>query len=319
MIKYLFKRISCSLLAVILAFSIVGLILSTLFVGCFSSEKYVAKRLDDNKAVIIQAINDEVKPLAKLTGLEETAYVNAINETNFYVISNKVAKNLRYCYNTDFSEDNELYSIYYNSISSKAKLNNKKLKSSDIAKYASLAVYTASRVINTNDTAVIPIFRAIRGKTFVYIVVGTIFFTIASFVGIELINKGRHRKFSYMGMAITSAGYISVFGTLLINKMHYVEQNQFLEFEPYNTVIQNAVNDVVGMMIPFGVVLMITGFVMLAFNYNYFLKKNKKAEEEKEFSRKLVTDFLEYDEPNVGHRLSNGEGFEKEITKIDFD
>ena len=319
MVVYFLKRFTCTLLAVVLAFSIVGLILSTLFVGCFSSEKYVAKRLDENKAVIIQAINEEVKPLAKTTGIDESAYINAINEDNFYVISNTVAKNLKYCYNTDFSEDNELYSIYYNSISSKAKESGKNIKSNDIAKYASLAVYTASRVINTNDTAVIPIFRAIRGKTFVYIVVGTIVLTIGSFLGIELINKGRHRKFSYMGMAITSAGYISVFGTLLVNKMNYVEKNQFLEFEPYNAVIQNAVKDVLGIMIPVGVVLIIAGIIMLAFNYNYFLKKNRKAVADKEFSKRLVTDFLEYDEPVVGHRLSNGEGFEKEITKIDFD
>ena len=103
MVVYFLKRFTCTLLAVVLAFSIVGLILSTLFVGCFSSEKYVAKRLDENKAVIIQAINEEVKPLAKTTGIDESAYVNAINEDNFYVISNTVAKNLKYCYNTDFS------------------------------------------------------------------------------------------------------------------------------------------------------------------------------------------------------------------------
>lgn len=319
MIKYFLKRISCSVVAVLLAFSIVILVVSSLFVAFFAGEGFIADKIDENKTEIINDINEEVKPLAQVTGINENAFVNAINEDNFRFISETVAKNLMYSYRTDFSDSHELYSIYYSSISEQLKKDGKKINSKDHSKYASLAVYTASKVINANDTARVYFFYTVHSKKYVLFVIGSLVLTILSIAGIELINKGRHRKFSYMGMGIISSGYILFFGTLFVKKADYVNKNIFLEFEPYNKAVQTAINDTVSRLIFFGIVFIIIGLIMLIVNYNYFRKKNEKALAEKEFNKKLVTDFLEYDEPTVSHRLGDGEGFEKEITKIDFD
>ncbi len=319
MILYFLKRFSCTFFSVLLAFSIVAVILSSLFVGYFSSEEFVKEKIDRNKAEIIAEIDSEVKSLAKVTGLKKTAFTGAVNSDNFDVISNEITKDLRYCYNTDFSDNTDLYNIYSASISDKSKNGGKTLKSNEVSRYASLAVATACKALNTGDTANVLVFTAIQRNFFVFAVIGSVGMLIISVVVLELINKGRHRKYSYFGMGIVTAGYILVAGTWLVNKMQYVEKHFFLSFEPYNRAIQQGISDVLGKNLYIGAILIGVGFIMLLVNYNYFRKKNIKAEKEREFNKKVVTDFLEYDEPAVSHRLDNGEGFEKEVTKIDFE
>ncbi len=318
MIAYFFKRISCTLVSILLAIAIVSTVVNLLFVGYFSNEKFIQDRLDQNKTEIIAEINGEVKKLAKTTGLPKKAFVNAVNEDNFSVISSAVTKNLKYCYRTDFSEDTELYNVYSASIADKNKNGGKSLKSNEVSRYASLAVATACKAVNQNGTANVAIFAAIQRNFFVYTVIGSVVLLIVCVVVLELVNKGRHRKYSYFGMSLTMAGYILMAGTLFVEKMQYVQKNQFLVFDPYNKAIQTCVSDVLHNNIMIGGIVAGIGIIMLLVNYNYFRKKNINAEREREFNKRVVTDFLEYDEPTVSHRLSDGEGFEKEITKIDF-
>ncbi len=319
MIVYFLKRFSCNFFSVLLAFSAVSLILSSLFVGYFSSEEFIKERIDRNKTEIIAEIDSEVKSLAKVTGLKKTAFTGAVNDENFSVISDEVTKDLRYCYATDFSENTDLYNIYSASISDKSKNGGKTLKSNEVSRFASLAVATACKTLNVNGTAEVSVFNAIQQNFFVYAVIGSAGILIISIVFLELINKGRHRKYSYFGMGITLAGYILVAGTYLTQKMQYIEKHTFLEFEPYNKAIQQSVADVINKNLYIGAALIAVGLIVLLVNYNYFRKKNIKAEKEREFNKKVVTDFLEYDEPAVSHRLSDEEGFEKEVTKIDFE
>ena len=319
MIAYFFKRISCTLLSILLAASIVCLTVSLLFVGFFGNEQFVQDRIDQNKTEIIADINDEVKKLAKTTGLPKTAFVNAVNEDNFSVVSFTVAKNLKYCYRTDFSENVDLYNVYYNAVSDTSRNGGKKLHSNEASRYASLAVTTACKALNQSGTANVRLFNALSKNFFVFSVISSVVVLIASVVALELVNKGRHRKYSYIGMGIITAGYVLVAATMFVEKMGYIEKNVFLVYDPYNKAIQTGVLDVIHYDIYIGAVFLAAGFIMLLLNYNYFRKKNIKAVKEREFNKKLATDFLEYDEPTVSHRLSDGEGFEKEVTKINFE
>ena len=293
--------------------------MSLLFVGNFSSESFIKERVEQNKDAIIAELDSEVKTLAKTTGLAKTAFTGAVNDDNFSVISETVTKNLKYCYKTDFSDNVDLYNIYSASISDPDRNGGKELKSNEVSRYASLAVSTACKVLNQNGTSSVLVFNAIQKQYFVYAVITSIVLSIICVVVLELINKGRHRKFSYIGMGVITAGYLLCAGTFFVEKMNYVNKNVFLVFDPYNNAIRTCFNDVLAKNYYVGIALFAVGFIMLIVNYNYFRKKNIKAEKEREFNKRLVTDFLKYDEPSVSHRLSDGEGFEKEVTKIDFD
>ena len=319
MVLYFLKKFACNFFALLLGLAIVATSLSVLFVGYFSSESFIQQKIEQYEDDVISELDNEVKKLSKTTGLKETAFVGAVNKDNFYVISSAVTKNLRYCYVTDFSDNVDLYNIYSASISDTSKNGGKTLKSNEVSRYASLAVSTACKVLNQNGTANVIIFNSMQNRFFVFAVITSIGLVIMSIVALELINKGRHRKFSYIGMGIITSGYLLVAGTIYVQKMNYINKNVFLAFEPYNNAVREAVSEIIAKNVYIGAVLFAAGLIILAVNYNYFRKKSIKTEKEKEFNKRLATDFLQYDEPSVSHRLSDEEGFEKEVTKINFD
>ncbi len=319
MVRYYIQKTSCFLLSLLLAFSIVGLAIGASLVGFYRNEGFVKSSIDNNKQAIIESINEELTDAAEVLNLPSEALTGVIDDSNFSIISSELARNFIYIYPTDLSGNAELYNAFASGISAYSSENSLALSSEEITAAASYSVDAVSFVLSGNATASTKIFIISQDRRVMYLVLGSIALIIASIVGIDYINRGRHRRFSYIGMGVVTAGYILVGTPLFVKYMGFLDSYKFCSFDAYNVFIRDITDFVINVITGFGALILIAGIVMLLVNYNYFRKKGARALRKKEINEQIKNDYL-FDIQPVSKNERNEDGdFEKEVMKIDFE
>lgn len=276
--NHLYKAIN-EILSIVMAFSIVILTSSIMFVSCFQTDDFVEKNLSKYSVEMVDSVNDELKKLSKSTGFPEKIYENAftVNETG--IIVDTLIKNFTNSYPTSFSDNSELFKRIKSNITNYCHENNIKITDEQISIHSSLAVDVVNEVLGGASTYYAKIMMHVRSTTMLYSIVVPVFVIIFCIVALELANGGRHRKFNYHGMALTVSGYILIFVPIFILYKKFVRNYMFCENVIYNKALADITCYALNFCMCAGLLLIIIGLIMLVRNYHYYkVKKNERNE-----------------------------------------
>ena len=314
---YFTKKAACFLLSVLLT--------ASLMVSFFGVTAVCYARSDSALYECISAYSDELKADLEATvksnmpksKMPKEAYAQAIDGDAVDYIIRVSANNIAVQNINDFSLSGELYNTINSNMLSYAQDNGIKINSTEVSKLASLEVDVISGFmlrVNTKDVA---LYRICRNKTALIIIAIAVVTALLSYALIHIINDGRHRKNSYIGMAFVSAGYIQIVGTIASRAIDGASKASDSGYEVFDKGIADVIGMITGIQIPFGIVLVITGLVVLAANYVYFWKKNIKVSEQRRINTDLRDEYMQHYKRVHGEEREYVHG-ERETMDIDF-
>ncbi|MBQ7739792.1 MAG: hypothetical protein IJT65_00965 [Eubacterium sp.] len=290
---YLLRRIGYSALSLLLALSIVGFVAGVSVVVFFQDSEFVVRRVEENKKELIEVIDDNLSESASKLGLPSSAFTGAVNDDNISIISHEIAKNIMYCYTSDFSDNKDLFNAVSRKYSEYVSENNLTYSSTKIDMDASYATNALSEALYTEDTTRVLPFKVVHQKLAVYIVTGSVIMIVLSSVAIERVHKRRHRKYVYYGMGVVTSGYLMSVVSMFIVASGLVGKYHFTNFTVYQNTITMCIDDALKLIALAGLLFIAAGAVILIWNYKYFKEKNEKAQESIEIKKKLREEFNE--------------------------
>lgn len=281
------------LMSVLLAFSIVVLCSTVVFLSCFRTEAFVEKKFQQYSTQTVQAVNERLEDIAEKTGFPAEAYTSSFTEEVADMVLVKVIDNIKYTYSTSFSQDVDLYNCFKTGITNYCYDNNIDASRHDISANSSLAVDAVNEVLGGSSTAKIQIMRSVRDRKMLYCLIISFALIIISMSVIDVLNKGRHRRLNFYGMGITSAGAILSLGSLFVILKDYPKAYQFCENNIYDMAVGDITDFALKLCMLLGIPFILIGFVILFKNYWYFRNKKKDQDALFEHNSKMRNEYME--------------------------
>lgn len=273
MTGYFFRRLSLFGLSMLLALSLVTLVSGAVAVGLGKTQQFVAAGVEKQQTAVLATVEAALQDAALLSDLPEDIWNGAINQENFSIISSVVARAFIFQTNTDFSNDTNLYQTLTTHLTVYYRTQGVNVSGETVSAQASFAVFAVNEALDAQDTAGIAVFSLIQSPYVMYGVIASAFLIVASVLGLDLINRGRHRKYSYIGMGLMTAGYVLSFVPAYIQWRKYVETYRFCAYFPYDNAVKICVNIWLCVLLAFGMVFFLSGLIMLVKNYRYMKSK----------------------------------------------
>ncbi len=318
MIRYWLTKFSCFALSMVLAASACLLVFGGIAVGLFHGDGYIARGLEQNREQLQYTIGQSLAEVEALGDVPSGAYDGALASC-VDEIEKQTAHNFVYSYETNLNRDTALYNALLSASTEYCSSKGVQVSAATLSRSASLAVDYINETVGGADTTRVSVFRFVRSQTMMIVIVGSVIGLIGSVVLLDVLNRGRHRKFSYIGMGTVTAGYLMTFVPLYVQRRHYVQDYVFCAYQPFDNAVRYCVNIGLNIALPVGAVLLLGGIVMLLLNYNYFRKKKLEEEARRAIAESKDSDYMDnYNQPSR-RGLKPGEEFEKEIRKINFD
>lgn len=319
MFRYYLHKAFIFSLSMLLSLSLILLTFSVFAIALFHSDAYVESGLKKNSAMIIAAVNEELEQTADKLSLDKEMLLSSVNEENVGIITKEVAHNFVYGYNTSFANSTELYSAIVRSIIDYNTEHKIKMSDAEISKIAGLAVDSVNEALGSQDTAKVKAFNFVRSKMMMIIITVCAILIVATIVALDLLNNGRHRKYNYIGMGITTAGAVNVVATAVVMFRGLLDEYRFCAFEAYDVAIKYCFTMLFNVFLAIGAVMYLVGFVMMAKNYKYFADRKRARLATMPVGDDKMSDYMDnYFTMNLRTHVP-GEEFEKEIKKIKFD
>lgn len=318
--KYIAIQFVCFVLSMAMAVSIVVVVFSGMFVGFFQSEKYINNYLEKYQIETIDTINQAVVEVSEKSDVPAEILTDVLKTDDVKIILKEAAHNFAYGYATDFSDNSDLYNCFKSGLINYNAQNDDSLTEAELNSYACLGVDIVNETFGGKYTASVKLFSLSQSSKMIYIIAVPVVLIIAAFVILDLINYGRHRKFSYIGMGIATAGWILTFVPLFISYKKYIDSYNYCGIDVFNKAIADSVYLPFKIALIIGVLLLIAGTVILLMNYRYFKKKNDQVTSVRAHNSKLRDEYMaEYNEHNKDKLNRHVNPEEKTFTKIDFD
>jgi len=287
-------RFFCNLLAIIsallIAFSCFGLVGS----GLMKSSSYIASKFIEYDEEMLRAVNAELDKECSNMPAPAGAFTSALDKEDIDNALTRAAENLVLCYDIDFSDSRDLYDSFYNGIEEYCSKNSVGISSAELNQCASLGVKVTNEVLSTGISRKTQIFQLLIGNSvamgFVYCAAGA----VVCLVLINLINKRRHKKYSYYSLAFNGAGLIYIFGALLVKFKNYVDGFTFCRSALYDAALKDAVNSIINAYIIVGIAFVVFGLIMLVYNFKYYERRKKEMNETDAINNQMKKEFLEH-------------------------
>ena len=207
MIRFFVQRAGCAAVALMMAVCIALLTACITVVAVFNSTAHIQSRIEKQADSIVHQINLQLKVMKNIDGIEYGACKNIINSDNIDVISYEVAKNLIYSYGTSFAESTELYDECVEHLTEYYEKKGVSVSGEQLRQNASLLVDYINEAVGTEETGTISVFSDVKSTKAVVILVGSIFLIIGGVIGVEIMNRRRHRKYSYFYAVLESRAF----------------------------------------------------------------------------------------------------------------
>lgn len=320
MVRYFLHKLLVFALSMLIALSLMVLSFSFLAIGLFHSSSYVDSGLRKNGETIISAVDEKLEVTAEELSLPSEMLTGAINKNNIGIITEEVSHNFIYGYSTSFANSTELYSAFITTINDYNSKNNKKMSDGEVSRIAALAVDSVNEAVGSTDTSGLTIFAFVRSRLMIIVLIVFALILIGSIVALVFLNNGRHRKFNYIGMGLTTGGVVSSASAAYIIYKGYLESYRFCAFDAYDSAVKYCVSVQLKIFLFTGIILFVIGLVMLFNNYRYFkIRKDAFIERHKTDGDDKMGDYMDnYYTKNMRTHIP-GEEFEKDVKKIDFE
>lgn len=316
--KYFLMKLSCLVLSLSITLSLVMFLFGICNVVMFQNRSFIRNSIINQKTTFISDVSNTFDEMQDDFSVPVDALKLALERGAIDVVAEKASKNFIYSYSTDFTEDEALYNTFAGAIGQYCRENDIDVTDEQVGINSSLAVTVINRELGGTATSGVSIFGLSKNRILAFMIGGSAILFVAAYFLLDFINYGRHRKYSYIGMGIITAGYVMTLIPMYIKKRGYVENFNHCSVDLYN----NAINDLYGrifyIFLIVGLILFVAGAVILIVNYRYFKIKGEKAKAAKESSEQMMNEYImQYNEKKKlsGKTPTSG----RHVMKIDFD
>lgn len=315
--NYFVKRASCFVLSLVLAASVVVSFFGTVSVIRLRSETFVADKLSAYTAEIKADIEKEITSQPMSGTVPSDALLAALDDGVMQYLINMSAHNIVMQSTNDFSIDETLYNRLFKNVSAYLDSNGISADAKDISNAVSLQTDVINYVLSSVGTTDILLFSLARSNTSIAVTATAIALAVICAVLIHVIYEGRHKKNSYYGMALATAGYVDIFATAFAGRIGLFSSVSYCGYAPFDQAVSDCTASVSKMQLPVGIALLAAGVVVLLLNYRYLKKKNDRVKEQRTTNDKMRDDYMKHYE-QVNAPAPAPVAGEREETKLDF-
>lgn len=288
-----FKRFICYILAVVMAASATLFISVGITASLLRTNTFVQKRFEAYNSQLLKEVYNELGEVAEKTGIPKKAYTSAFSskhmQSALHIASNNVVKG----YKTDYSESGFLYDYCKNSIKKYCKKNDIPITNRQINQYACFAVDAFNKVVGDESTNnIIIIALTYTNKPAFAMLFSLIAFILCIFL-IDFISARRHKKYEYMGISFIISGEVMFVLPFFAIIMKYANDLHFTDVDVYNMALADTLNDILKIIMVFGVLVFVLGVFLVVKNYRYYLHKAQSFNTEKQIVEKIKNEQTE--------------------------
>lgn len=288
-----FKRFICYILAIVMAASATLFISVGITASLLRTNTFVQKRFEAYNSQLLKEVYNELGEVAEKTGIPKKAYTSAFSskhmQSALHIASNNVVKG----YKTDYSESGFLYDYCKNSITKYCKKNDIPITNRQINKYACFAVDAFNKVVGDESTNnIIIIALTYTNKPAFAMLFSLIAFILCIFL-IDFISARRHKKYEYMGISFIISGEVMFVLPFFAIIMKYAKDLHFTDVDVYNMALADTLNDILKIIMVFGVLVFVLGVFLVVKNYRYYLHKAQSINMEKQIVEKIKNEQTE--------------------------
>lgn len=318
--KYFIMKLSCLVLSLAIAVSLVMFLFGISNVVMFQNRNITKSSIINHKALFVEDMSQCFDDMEDSFSIPTDALKFALNDNSIEVVAELVSNNFIYGYSTDFCDDEKLYNCFVSAIGQYCRENNIQTSEDEISNNSALAVTAVNKKLGGTATNNVSVYKLSKNKLLAIAIGGSAFLFIAAYFLLDFINYGRHRKYSYIGMGIITAGYTMVLEPLLVRKKGFVSTFNFCSVNLYNESIASLYSTIFKIFMIVGVALTIAGFIMLIINYRYFKKKGERAKAAHESSEQMKSEYLmQYKAKQNADGVKPTVNGERHVMPIDFD
>lgn len=316
--KYFLTRVLCLALSMAMTVSLILFLFGVSNVFIFQNKGFTEKSIVSQKEVFANELGERFDDMQDSFTVPVDAVKLAFERDAVDIIAKIAADNFIYGYSTDFADNEELYNCFASAVGQYCRENNVKIDEDDININSSVAIAVLNKEIGGTATSGVSVFTNSKNKLIAVIIAGSVILFVAAYFLLDFINYGRHRKYSYIGMGIITAGYVMIFAPIFLRKKGIVSGFNFCSVDLYNISISSLYGIIYNIFIIVGIILFIVGAVMLILNYRYFKKKGEKAKAAQESSDRMKNEYLiQYNEKK--RKQGNIPKSGRTVMTIDFD
>ncbi len=308
--KYKIFKFLNTVFAMLLAISIVCVVVASTMMGIFKSQGFLEKKLQVYSSQTAQQLTDEFVKLSDKTGFSQDAYKNAFTANDTQLIFKTVAGNFQLFYSTEFSDNSDLYNCIKTRLTNYCEENGLNYTDREISNNAALCVDTANQIMGGSSTK-IRVFGIVKSNIMIYAVVAPVILVIACIVALDLLNYGRHRKYNYIGLGLSTAGFVLALSSAFIRMQKYFAQYSFCDNKIYSAAVSDCFSYLFNICIIIGIGFAIAGVVMLASNLAYYTKKNRQIKAVHDENSQLRSEYMEQINQKTKNGLNNNSEEEK--------
>lgn len=288
-----FKRFICYILAIVMAASATLFISVGITASLLRTNTFVQKRFEAYNSQLLKEVYNELGEVAEKTGIPKKAYTSAFSnkhmQSALHIASNNVVKG----YKTDYSESGFLYDYCKNSITKYCKKNDIPITNRQINQYACFAVDAFNKVVGDESTNnIIIIALTYTNKPAFAMLFSLIAFILCIFL-IDFISARRHKKYEYMGISFIISGEVMFVLPFFAIIMKYANDLHFTDVDVYNMALADTLNDILKIIMAFGVLVFVLGVFLVVKNYRYYLHKAQSFNTEKQIVEKIKNEQTE--------------------------
>lgn len=288
-----FKRFICYILAIVMAASATLFISVGITASLLRTNTFVQKRFEAYNSQLLKEVYNELGEVAEKTGIPKKAYTSAFSskhmQSALHIASNNVVKG----YKTDYSESGFLYDYCKNSITKYCKKNDIPITNRQINQYACFAVDAFNKVVGDESTNnIIIIALTYTNKPAFAMLFSLIAFILCIFL-IDFISARRHKKYEYMGISFIISGEVMFVLPFFAIIMKYAKDLHFTDVDVYNMALADTLNDILKIIMVFGVLVFVLGVFLVVKNYRYYLHKAQSINMEKQIVEKIKNEQTE--------------------------
>lgn len=287
-----FQRLGCYLLALIMAGSIVVAAVIGIGSAMLRTEKYIQSRMEPYNSQLLAEVDNAIENVAQDTGLPTKAYTQSVREGHIKTVLHQVSGNLVYGYKTDFSDSKYLFGYYRTGIINFCKENGIAITDDEVVRASCFAVDAFNQVCGDESTGFIILFQRTYTKTPLFAIILSIVAFLACVIILTFFTYGRHKRYDYIGMGVSTGGAVLVFLPLFAILMKYSSTLNFTDVDVYNMGIADIMDGIFMVYMAVGAVVFIIGTTILMFNYRYYKKKEEQIRTEHMINKKLRQEFM---------------------------
>ena len=311
----LLSRLVSLLLSVVLALSVITAFFGITSLFLLRSEKYVESRVslysDELKSELEECVMNEFSD----SKIPASVAASAVDNDLISYINGKITTAITLQNTVDLSTDTNVYNAVIKRVNDYAKNKKIALSKDEANKAASLTVdiisgFFATGEFNNN------MLEMMHGTAFMAASFGSVILAVLCIVLLNLVNKGRHKMYSYIGMGLVSAGYVQIITFAVGLRYHLGNGVRYVSLDALDRVLSDVMSSAFTVQLYAGAVMLAAGMIMLALNYRYFTKKNKRVAEQRELENKMRSEYMmQYNSKNSPSKIVPGE---REVMDIEF-